>query len=214
LALRAVVFDFGEVLTGRPDAGARSALLRITGLSDASFERYYWADRHAYDEGKLTGLGFWQKLCKDAGLKLSAETIEELNRWDVRMWTTQDPAMVRWAARVRERGLKTAVLSNMGDSVHASIMQAFAWLKDFDALVWSYELGYAKPDARIYEEVLRRLDVRAEEMLFLDDKAVNVDVARALGIEGLVYSTMEKLGADLAARGWDGELPGVVEAAS
>lgn len=207
LALRAVVFDFGEVLTGKPDAQARAALQRITGLGDEDFERLYWADRRAYDEGKLTGLQFWEKLCADAGLKLSAETIEELNRWDARMWTTHDPAMVRWAARLRERGLKTAVLSNMGDSVHASLMQAFAWLKDFDALVWSYELGFAKPDPRIYAEALRRLGTPAQEMLFLDDKAANVEAARAVGMQGLVFSTVEKLRADLLARGLDKELP-------
>jgi putative hydrolase of the HAD superfamily len=207
LALRAVVFDFGMVLTGPPDAHARAQLLRITGLGEEEFERFYWADRHAYDEGKLTGLKFWQKLCADAGLRLGPETIEELNRWDARMWTTQDPAMVRWAARVKERGLKTAVLSNMGDSVHASIIKAFAWLRDFDALVWSYELGFGKPDARIYEEVLRRLGTRAEETLFLDDKAANVEAALKLGIQGLVFSTVEKLRADLVERGWDGELP-------
>jgi putative hydrolase of the HAD superfamily len=207
LALRAVVFDFGMVLTGLPDAQARAQLERITGLSAEEFERAYWADRHAYDEGKLTGLKFWEKLNADAGLRLDRGAIEELDRWDARMWTTQDPAMVRWAARVRERGLKTAVLSNMGDSVHASIMQAFPWLGDFDALVWSYELGYGKPDARIYEEALRRLGTRAQETLFLDDKAANVDAARALGIRGMVFSTTEKLRADLVAAGMDGALP-------
>ncbi len=207
MALRAVVFDFGMVLTGPPDAHARAQLLRMTGLSEEAFERLYWADRHAYDEGRLTGLQFWEKLCAGAGLKFDAETIAELNQWDARMWTTQNPAMVRWAARARECGLKTAVLSNMGDSVHASIMQAFPWLKDFDALVWSYELGLGKPDPRIYEEVLRRLATRAEETLFLDDKAANVEAARALGMRGLEYSTVEKLRAQLIAVGLDRELP-------
>jgi putative hydrolase of the HAD superfamily len=207
LALRAVVFDFGMVLTGLPDAQAHAQLVRLTGLSEAELEKYYWADRHAYDEGKLTGFAFWQKLCADAGLKRSPEQIEELNRWDARMWTTQDPAMVQWHAQLKERGLKTAVLSNMGDSVHASIMRAFPWLNDFDALVWSYELGYAKPDPRIYLHTLDELGTRPEETLFLDDKAANVDAAQALGIEGLVYSTMEKLKADLVARGMDRELP-------
>jgi putative hydrolase of the HAD superfamily len=207
LALKAVVFDFGMVLTGTPDAGARAQLLRLTGLSEEAFERFYWADRHAYDEGKLTGLKFWQKLCADAGLKRSDAQIAELDGWDARMWTTQDPAMVRWHARVKERGLKTAILSNMGDSVLASILREFLWLKDFDALVWSFELGYAKPDPRIYAEVLRRLGTRAEETLFVDDKPANVEAARALGMEGLVYSTMEKLRADLMAQGWEQELP-------
>jgi putative hydrolase of the HAD superfamily len=207
LALRAVVFDFGMVLTGLPDAHAHAQLERLTGLSGAELEKYYWVDRHAYDEGKLTGFAFWQRLCAHAGLKRSADEIEELNQWDARMWTTQDPAMVKWHAQLKARGLKTAVLSNMGDSVHASIMRAFPWLKDFDVLVWSYELGYAKPDPRIYLHTLAELGTQAAETLFVDDKAANVEAAQALGIEGLVYSTMEKMKAELVARGLEGELP-------
>jgi putative hydrolase of the HAD superfamily len=207
LALRAVVFDFGMVLTGLPDAQARAQLLRLTGLSAEELETYYWVDRHAYDEGKLTGFEFWRKLCADAGLKRSVEEIEELNRWDARMWTTQDPAMVKWHARLKERGLKTAILSNMGDSVHVSITQAFPWLNDFDVLVWSYELGFAKPDPRIYAYTLEKLGTRAEETLFVDDKAANVEAARALGMQGLVYSNLEQLKTELVARGMDRELP-------
>ena len=42
-------------------------MLRITGLPVERFESLYWADRPAYDEGKLTGIGFWQKFLRDAG---------------------------------------------------------------------------------------------------------------------------------------------------
>ncbi len=53
MALRAVIFDYGMVLTGAPDTDAHDAMIRITGLSPEHFEALYWADRHAYDEGKL-----------------------------------------------------------------------------------------------------------------------------------------------------------------
>ncbi len=116
LALRAVVFDYGGVLTGPPDPVARAALLRITGLPADRFDSLYWADRQAYDEGKLTGLGFWRKLVRDAGLVLPESAIEELNLWDARMWTTENPAMLAWQVELKQRGLLTAIVSNMGDS--------------------------------------------------------------------------------------------------
>jgi len=56
------------VLTGPQDPQAHEALLRITGLTLQQFEPLYWADRHAYDEGKLTGIAFWRKFLRDAGL--------------------------------------------------------------------------------------------------------------------------------------------------
>src|SRR5580698_10096589 len=47
LALRAVIFDYGRVLTGPPDPAAHAALLRITGLSADRFDNLYWTDRQA-----------------------------------------------------------------------------------------------------------------------------------------------------------------------
>ena len=96
MSLRAVIFDYGMVLTGQPNADAHDAMVRITGLPHDQFEAVYWADRHAYDEGKLTGLQFWQNLVRDAKLNLDAAAIDELNVWDARMWTTQNPAMLAW----------------------------------------------------------------------------------------------------------------------
>ena len=49
MALRAVVFDYGMVLTGLPDPAAHAAMVRITGLSVERFESFYWADRLGYD---------------------------------------------------------------------------------------------------------------------------------------------------------------------
>ena len=207
LALQAVVFDYGMVLTSDPDREAYEALQRISGLSAERLDKFYWADRHAYDEGKLTGLEFWHKIVRDAGLSLSDETVAELDDWDARMWTTENPAMVAWQGRLKEHGLKTAILSNMGDSVHVSIEKAYDWIQRFDVRVWSYELKVAKPDPAIYKHVLDKLQVRPEEALFLDDKPVNIEAARALGMKGIVFSDVKQLRADLIAAGLDKELP-------
>ena len=207
MGLRAVVFDFGMVLTGPPDAAAHAELLRITGLDRERFESLYWADRHAYDEGKLTGIGFWQKLVCDAGLNLPDSAIEELNLWDARMWTTVDPVMLAWQQKLKRRGLLTAILSNIGDSVLANLEREFEWIAGFDVRVWSYQLGIAKPDPAIYRHVLEQLGTEAAETLFIDDRVVNVEAARALGMKSLEFTTVERLRADLAAQEFAADLP-------
>ncbi|MGA3262526.1 MAG: HAD family phosphatase [Terracidiphilus sp.] len=207
MGLRAVVFDYGKVLTGPPDPDAHAALLRITGLPAARFESLYWADRHAYDEGKLNGIALWQKIARDGGLTLSQDKIEELNLWDARMWTTENLPMLDWQKQLKERGLLTAILSNIGDNVLAGVEREFDWIHRFDVLVWSYQLGIAKPDPAIYRHVLKELGTQPGETLFLDDKLVNVEAARALGIQALQFSTVERLREDLIAQGLDAELP-------
>jgi putative hydrolase of the HAD superfamily len=207
LALRAVVFDYGMVLSGPVNTEARDNLIRATGLSEEAFEPLYWADRHAYDEGKLSGITFWQKFSKDNGRSFSESQIEELNRLDARMWTTYDPRMVAWQQQLKAAGLRTAILSNMGDSVLTSLEREFAWIATFDVLVWSFQLGIAKPDPAIYRHVLKELGTLPEETLFLDDRPVNIDAARALGIVAIEFSTIIQLREDLIAAGLDKTLP-------
>ena len=207
MALRAVIFDYGMVLTGQPSAKAHDAMLRITGLPHDQFEAIYWADRHAYDEGKLTGLQFWQNIVRDAKLNLDATAVDELNLWDARMWTTQNPAMLAWQQQLKQHGIRTAILSNMGDTVLANIEREFDWLPRFDVLIWSYQHNMAKPDPAIYHLTLDRLGTRPEESLFIDDKQPNIDAARALGMIAIQFSTVEKLREDIIALGLDSELP-------
>jgi putative hydrolase of the HAD superfamily len=195
------------VLTGPQDPESHAALLRITGLPLDRFESLYWADRHAYDEGKLTGLAFWQKFSREAGLALSPATIDELNHLDARMWTTQNPAMVAWQQQLRQHGLLTAILSNMGDNVLANLQREFLWIHNFDVLVWSFQHLMAKPDPAIYRLVLEKLNVQPGEALFLDDKLVNIKAAQALGMHAIQFSTVDRLRSELIALGYDGLLP-------
>ncbi len=207
MALRAVVFDYGMVLTNPPDQAARKELERITGLSSEDFEARYWVDRLAYDRGDLTGLAFWRKLAADAGLTLAEEELAMLNAQDARMWTVANQEMLDWHQRLKAAGIRTGILSNMGDNVLERILEIFAWVEDFDALVWSYQHGMVKPDAAIYELVVERVGVPPEEILFLDDRLENIEGAERVGIHGLQFSTVEQLRKDLVLKGYDAWLP-------
>lgn len=182
-------------------------MVRITGLTVERFEQLYWADRHAYDEGKLSGIMFWQKLARDGGLSLQPAQILELNQLDARMWTTQNPAMLAWQQKLKKAGLLTAILSNMGDNVLENIEREFKWIHDFDVLVWSYQLGLAKPDPAIYQHVLGKLGTKPAEALFIDDKLVNVEAARAVGMKALEFTNIAKLRSDLISCSLGSALP-------
>jgi len=191
------------VLSGPPEPDAHATLMRITGLPLDRFESLYWADRPRYDEGKLTGIEYWQKFIRDAGLDLKPGALEELNLWDTRLWTTQNTAMLAWQQQLKKRGLLTAILSNMGDDVLTNVEQEFEWIHRFDVLVWSFQVHMVKPNPAIYSYTLAKLGTRPEETLFLDDRAVNVEAARAVGMKALEFSTVERLREELITAGLD-----------
>ena len=115
--------------------------------------------------------------------------------------------MLAWQQQLKQSGILTAILSNMGDTVLANIEREFDWLPRFDVLVWSYQRKMAKPDPAIYRLALDNSERGPRKRLFIDDKPVNIDAARALGLVAIQFSTIEKLREDLISTGLDKDLP-------
>jgi putative hydrolase of the HAD superfamily len=207
MPLRAVIFDYGLVLSGPPEPGARARLLEISGLSPEVFDAHYWRYRLDYDRGTLNGHTYWPTIGGDAGVSFSPEQIEALIEQDILLWATVDPIMLEWVNCVRASGIKIAILSNMGEDLLAYMREHFGWLDHFHHLTWSCELDLIKPMAEIYEHTLEKLSVRADEALFLDDRMENVEGARAVGMHGLLFRGVHNLQADLQREGLASQLP-------
>ena len=69
----------------------------------------------------------------------------------------------------------------------------------FDDIIVSGEVGTMKPDREIFEVTLRKLDLRAEECLFIDDHQPNVDAAAALGFRTIHFQSPQQLEQELRA---------------
>ena len=94
MALRAVIFDYGMVLSSAADPAAHHELIRIFGAPAEAFEREYWAFRHAYDSGEFDGAGYWRRCAQAAGVTLTDEQIRQLIATDIRMWSNLNQTMV------------------------------------------------------------------------------------------------------------------------
>lgn len=97
-------------------------------------------------------------------------------------------------------GVATAVLSNT-NQLHWEEQADNAIIRDlFDHRFLSYELGLVKPDAAIFERVLAELALSPHEVLFIDDNQLNVDGARALGLDAHVGDGVDEAREVLASR--------------
>jgi putative hydrolase of the HAD superfamily len=207
LHLRAVIFDYGMVLSGSPDATIMAELVQRSGLPPAQAEALYRKYRRAYDRGSLSGIKYWRQIFTDAGIEKSTEEIARMAALDARMWTVFDPRLLKWQMQLKQAGLKTAILSNMGDMIKESIAGTFPWIEGFDVLIWSYEHRLLKPEPAIYRLALRQLNTEPAETLFIDDVEENVAAARALGIESLPYLGVAHLREQLIALNLNSAIP-------
>ncbi len=179
----ALILDYGNVLSlpQRDDGIARMAA-RLE-VSRAAFADAYYAERPAYDAGMLPE-AYWRKVSErlGRGSPPSAELVRSLADDDTSSWSDQRIEVWDLARRFRERGGRTAFLSNNVPPLMAYLRAKLRLDEAFDVVVASCELGVAKPDDAIYLHCIRQLGIKPEESLFVDDHPANIAAADRLGL--------------------------------
>ena len=176
--LRAVIFDFGEVLCLPPDPEIMGRMAKAFHLSPERFLDLYHPSRLSYDRGDVTPWEYWKNFAAGAGVLIEDGLIETLQKWDHEMWSRIDPQMIDWQANLRAAGYRTAILSNMQRDMSEYVRGNFEWVRRFDCLIFSGEVHLAKPEPEIYEQTIRCLGVKHSEALFVDDREENLRAAR------------------------------------
>jgi putative hydrolase of the HAD superfamily len=204
--IEAVIFDYGEVISERADPVHLTNMARIGGLDEPVLKELYWKFRDEYDRGTYRGESYWGAIGDVAGRRFSDGQIRELVHEDIVSWSRVRAPVLAWQRKLAEAGMKTAVLSNMMPDLLLHMRRDFDWLRHFTYQTYSCEIGAVKPEEKIYRHVLAGLGVAAERALFLDDREVNIVGARAVGLHGIVFHSLEDLREQLA-RGYNVPLP-------
>jgi putative hydrolase of the HAD superfamily len=180
-----IVFDLGGVMV---DWNPKDYLM----------ERFYRSSIEDTLYNIIFGSEAWQQL--DAGLitrfeanrqmlaqaeqnGCTFEAQEVLDNW-TRILRPR-PRMIELAHRLKTHGYSIYYLSNIASDTLDSLMSGA--LKDvFDGGVASCDVHINKPDPRIYQALLEKYDLKANECVFVDDRLENVQGAFAQGITGVV----------------------------
>ena len=191
--MRAVVFDYGGVLTN-PVRESIEAWLVTDGIDPESLSRTLkaWLSRevadgtpiHRLETGELTvtefNAMFAAELTTHDGLPVVGEDL--LKRLFANM--RPDPAMLSLVEDLRAAGVRVALLSNSwGITYPRELIDRL-----FDPVVISGEVGLRKPHAAIFELTLERLEIPAEQAIFVDDAEPNVLGARAVGMTAIQHT--------------------------
>ncbi len=87
---------------------------------------------------------------------------------------------------LREKGYKTGVITNLPGPWARYLINRIG--VEFDAVAISGEVGYKKPDARIYWVFLQMAGAEPEEVIFVDDRLENLETAQKIGMKTVFYS--------------------------
>lgn len=187
-ALRAVLWDFGGVLTTSPfDAFSTYESANslppgfIRHLNATNPHTNAWARLERNELAMDQFIKEYEAEAGAAGHQIDAAALLGLLRGELR------PAMVEAARRCHER-FKTALLTNNFVAAGATHSEpdtpsGYAPVLDlFDVVVESSKTGVRKPDPLFYEMACEQLGIQPAEAVMLDDLGVNLKPARAMGM--------------------------------
>lgn len=201
--LSAVLFDYGLVLTAPPDPAAWAEMKRVLAADETVFHAAYWKFRHEYDRGALTGEAYWRSVAAACGRALSEAELRELDAADTVLWTQPNAEMIAWVAQLQRAGMKTGILSNLGDAMELGVRSRCPWLSEFTHLTFSHRLRIAKPELAIYRHAAEGLQTPVEEVLFVDDREDNIAAARAAGMQAVQYVNHDEFVRSMREAGYE-----------
>ena len=104
--------------------------------------------------------------------------------------TGEMPGMYAYMTELKARGYKLYGLSNWCSTIYR-VMKEYKIFNLLDGFVVSSDYQVVKPDPAIYRVLLDKYDLKAEECVFADDRADNVEAAQQVGMQAIIFTTTE-----------------------
>lgn len=194
MKIKAVFFDLGGVILRTEDHSPRTNLAKSFGLSYEEIDRLVFEN----DSSKKASLGFitehehWLNIAES--LNLPELEVDRLKK-------------EFFAGDRIDFYLLDLIRSLRPERVVGAISNAWSgmrpWMDEhkvtdvFDDMVISAEVGLAKPDPRIYQLAMQNLQVHPQESIFIDDTYRNVDAARRVGMQAILFEEPAQAVAEL-----------------
>lgn len=183
--IKNVIFDLGGVVVKWDPVGVLNSFKGDPAITRYIRERGFFADYWKdYDKGTLSREKLVERTAALIGC--SEESCEEFILHVMHSLDTL-PGTEELIKELSGKGYRLYCLSNMSVEFYdyLKVRDVFNY---FDGQIISALEHMVKPDREIYELILNRFHLKAEESLFIDDLLPNIEAARKLGIQTVHFS--------------------------
>lgn len=190
--IRNIVFDVGKVLIDWYPKETMKELgfsdIDIEAISTAIFAQDVWCEE---DRGILNAI------------QMEDFLVSKLPEYEdkIRLFYKHRTDSIRprsyvhaWINTLKTAGYNVYVLSNFGEDAKDKgvAMGGIDFLSMLDGYIFSYEIHEVKPDAAIYHALADKYSLKLNECVFIDDLSINVEGAKAVGMEGIVFTSYDE----------------------
>jgi putative hydrolase of the HAD superfamily len=193
--IRAIVFDIGGVLIDNPWPQMLSHYASRLNVSEWDLEKFLKESKLMNDwpKGVITESKFWREICNNLDCHLP--TSESLWLDGFKLAYRKKPEVFKLIETLQKRGFLIGLLSNTEQPVAEFLKREN--FPDLDAFICSCDIGEIKPNPFIYEEMLKKLNLKPNEVVFIDDLKENVEGAKKVGIQAIQFTNTSNLRKEL-----------------
>ena len=201
MSIKAVVFDYGGVISFHPEPEKIESLAVKAGAEKEQFETMLWSLRGEYDRGKISARQYYRMVLNRLGVSMDEKNLDELIKMDYDNWKNINPGTVTLMEDVKKAGYTLGILSNMP-------LDFLVWARENVPVfslphvsVFSCDVSLIKPEKAIYQVLLSQAAVSGEELVFFDDRAENVRGAEECGIKAFIWKDPDNARRELTSLG-------------
>ena len=182
--IKAVIFDLGNVLVNYDVEKAAKRFSAASGLSTQEIWKRFFLSKfeQAYTRGEISTREFHGIACKTLGVSISLATFRHY--WNDIFW--ENPGMEKLLIRIKKH-YPLYLISNTNALHYNHIKKNFKLLRHFKRKFPSHEVGARKPDLKIYRRVLKKIGLKPEETVFIDDMKSFIAGARKAGMHAIHF---------------------------
>ena len=203
LMIRAIIFDYYGVMCPRIAPMIARETAKQFDIPYKSVEPVTDELLDLMDDNSITFYEYW-RLLKRRLKKADVRLPDHRKIWkECTLNLGINPRMKNLIKRLKEVGYRVPVLTNVSRKM-AEYNKAKGRYKSFKPVFLSYEIRLKKPSPKIFLHVLKKLKLKSDECIFIDDKENYLKGARAAGIKTILFKSFSQLESKLRRAGING----------
>jgi len=192
IQISCVLFDIGGVLVDWHMSWITSEISKRFSIAENRLVSSFETHLHKLDTGNISENDFWNFVAIDTDSDSLKNCKESLWNTYFRKNAKPNQNIKNLSTTLKQKGLIIGIVSNIEQVTH-NVVEDWNMLEHFDHKFMSYQIGFSKPDPRIYEYVIEKLPFREDEILFIDDKQSNIESAKTCGIHTIHFTGFNEL---------------------
>lgn len=197
--IKAIIFDNWGIFNNCDEEAYHKLIDDKAGVDHSRGREIFHPSSVRLTKGRITEREYWKEIFKKINKKFDPSFFGLL--YSARKkYSVVDRNMLRLAVRLKKKGYLIPMLSNTNES-HLKISKEAGIYDHFYPIILSCRVGMRKPNKNIYLHTLKKLKLKTEECIFIDDNKANVETANNLGIYGIVFKNYNQLIRDLKKLG-------------